>query len=112
MSAVSYKLDNLTLFIDNNHMQSDGFSKGVLDISEKYAEILKSMGFKTLEVDGNDVQQLCEAFSIKTEPGKPRVIVGNSIKGKGVSFMENNPEWHHNRLTREQYELAIAELMV
>lgn len=110
MSAVQFGLDNFTLVIDNNHMQSDGASEGILDVSGRYAAMLRTVGFEVLEVDGHDVAALMAAFQKEREGGKPRAVVANTIKGKGVSFMENNNDWHHNRLTEEQYQRAIAEL--
>ncbi len=110
MSAVNFGLDNLTIFLDNNHMQSDGVSAGIMDVSERYADMLRALGFSVEEIDGNDMQQVYEAFHKETAAGKPKVIVGNTVKGKGISFMENNPDWHHNRLTNEQFEAAMAEL--
>ncbi len=110
MSAVNFGLDNFTLFIDNNHMQSDGRSDGVMNVSDKYCSMLKALGFQTIVVDGNNVEELYNAFLEEHSKGLPKAIVGNTIKGKGISFMENNNEWHHNRLTKDQYELALAEL--
>lgn len=110
MSAVNYKLDNFTLFLDNNHMQSDGFSEKVLDVSYRYSSMLEALGFQVIEIDGNDIEQVYDAFMEPHANGKPKVIVGNTIKGKGVSFMENNNDWHHNRLTDEQFNAAIAEV--
>lgn len=110
MSAVSYALDNFTVFIDNNHLQSDGVSDCVMNVSDKYTDMLKALGFQTIEIDGNDMEQVYNAFHAPHEKGKPKAIIGNTIKGKGFSFMENNNEWHHNRITQERYDLAIKEL--
>jgi len=110
MSAISYQLDNFTLFLDNNLMQSDGISASVLHISDKYTGMLKALGFQTIEIDGNDIQQVYDAFAEPHQTGHPKAIIGNTIKGKGISFMENNNEWHHNRLTKDQYEAAMLEL--
>ena len=110
MSVVSLGLDNFTLFLDNNHMQSDGFSKDVMNVSDKYADMLKALGFQVIEVDGNDIDQVYDAFMEPHCPGTPKAIVGNTVKGKGVSFMENNNEWHHGRLTQRQFEAAINEV--
>ena len=110
MSAVSYGLDNFTLFLDNNHLQSDGVSEGIMNVSDRYADMLSSLGFQVLEIDGNDIRQVYDAFHVPHQPGVPKEIVGNTIKGKGIAFMENNNEWHHNRLTKEQYEAALNEL--
>lgn len=110
MSAVSFKLDNFTLFLDNNYMQSDGTSESVLNVSDKYAEMLGALGFQVIEVNGNDIKQVYGAFHEPHEAGCPKAIIGNTVKGKGVSFMENNADWHHNRLTKNQYEAALAEV--
>lgn len=110
MSAVNYELDNFTLFLDNNHMQSDGFSTEVMNVSDKYVGMLNALGFQTIEIDGNDIKQVYDSFIKPHETGKPKAIVGHTVKGKGISFMENNNEWHHNRLTDEQLKLALGEL--
>ena len=72
--------------------------------------MLKALGFQVIEIDGNDIQQVYDAFHMPHEQGKPKAIVGNTIKGKGISFMENNNEWHHNRLTQDRYDEAMKEL--
>lgn len=112
MSATSFGLDNLTLFIDNNHMQSDGISAEIINVSDKYADMLRALGFQTIEIDGNNIQEVYNAFHEPQEKGKPKAIIGNTVKGKGINFMENNNVWHHNRLTREQYESALTELEI
>lgn len=109
MSAVNFKLDNFTLFLDNNHMQSDGMSESVMNVSDKYTGMFRALGFQVIEIDGNDIKQLYDAFHEPHEEECPKVIVGNTVKGKGVSFMENNADWHHNRLTKDQYVTALAE---
>lgn len=89
MSANKYKLDNLCAIVDHNHLQIDGNIedvKGLNKISEKF----ESFGFETISIDGNNIAQIIEAFEkAKQIKGKPTVIVANTIKGKGVSFMEN-----------------------
>ena len=110
MSAVQFGLDNFTLILDNNHMQSDGVSECILDMSDRYAAMLRAVGFEIIETDGHDVAALLAAFQRTREAEKPRAVVAHTIKGKGVSFMENDNGWHHNRLTEEQYQRAIAEL--
>ncbi len=112
MSAVNFRLDNFTLFIDNNNMQSDGFSEDVMNVSNKYSGMLSALGFQVFDIDGNDIKAVYDAFMTRHKTGIPKVIVGNTIKGKGISFMENNNEWHHNRLTEEQLNLALNELDV
>ncbi len=110
MAAVNFRLDNFTLFLDNNRMQSDGISDGIMNMSDRYAGMLKALGFQVLEIDGNDPEQVYDAFTAPHETGKPKAIVGYTVKGKGVSFMENNNDWHHNRLTDTQLAAALAEL--
>ena len=110
MSAVNFGLDNFTLFLDNNRMQSDGMSGDVMNISDRYTGMLKALGFQVIEIDGNDMAQVLDAFAAPREAGKPKAIVGNTVKGKGVSFMENNNDWHHNRLTDTQLAAALSEL--
>ena len=110
MSAVQFGLDNFTLVIDNNHMQSDGASEAILDLSDRYGAMLRAVGFETFEVEGHDVAALIDAFQSARAEGKPRAVIAHTVKGKGVSFMENNNDWHHNRLTEEQYQRAITEV--
>lgn len=110
MSAVNFGLDNLTVFLDNNHMQSDGASSTVMNVSDKYSGMLKALGFQVIEIDGNDIRQVYCAYHEPHVAGKPKVIIGNTVKGRGISFMENNAEWHHNRLTKDKYNAALAEL--
>lgn len=110
MSAVNFKLDNFTLFLDNNHMQSDGSSESIMDVSAKYAGMLGALGFQVVEIDGNDIEQVYDAFMEPHQEGKPKAVIGNTVKGKGVSFMENNNGWHHNRLTKDQFDAALKEV--
>ena len=110
MSAASLELDNFTLLIDNNGMQSDGASQDVLNISRKYEDMLRAVGFQVIQVNGHDIDELIRALDEKHTPHFPKAIVAGTIKGKGIGFMENNNAWHHNRLTKTQYDLAMAEL--
>lgn len=110
MSAVQFRLDNFTLTIDNNGMQSDGESATIMDASQRYAAMLSALGFQVFEVDGHDFATMKRAYDAPREAGKPKAVVAHTVKGKGVSFMENDNAWHHNRLTKTQYEAAMAEL--
>ena len=112
MAAVSFRLDNFTLFLDQNRMQSDGPSESVLNVSDRYADILAALGFQVTLVDGHAVDQLCAAFLAPRAPGRPLAVVGHTVKGKGISFMENNNDWHHARLTDALLSSALAELGV
>lgn len=110
MSAVNFQLDHFTLMIDNNHLQSDGVSREIMNVSDRYAAMLEALGFETFEVDGHDVAALRAVFEKGRQTGRPRAVIAHTVKGKGISFMENNNDWHHARLTQAQYEAAVAEL--
>jgi transketolase len=113
MSAGHFALDNLCAIVDKNRLQIDGWVKDVLDIDpigDKYA----AFGWHVIEIDGHDMQQIHDAFEeARRTKGKPTVIIANTIKGKGVSYMENQAGWHGVATkTREQLDQAIAELNV
>jgi transketolase len=95
--------------VDYNKLQSDGDSRQILDMGD-LAGKFKSFGWDVHEIDGHDIEQIVNAFDAPKVVRRPRILVAHTIKGKGVSFMENNNEWHHNRLTKANYELALAEL--
>lgn len=110
MTASHYQLDNLCLIIDNNNLQIDGKVSEVMSvypIDEKF----RSFGFETINVDGHNIQELISAFEqAKKVKGKPTAIIANTIKGKGVSFMENEADWHGKAPNEEQYKQAMQEL--
>ena len=107
MSAAHYKLDNFILIVDDNKLQYDGESEKVLNIGSLESKF-KSFGFETYSINGHEVSEIYSVLTnFKTD--KPKAIIANTIKGKGVSFMENKKEWHHSRLTLEQYNAAILE---
>ena len=110
MTSSHYKLDNLCLIIDNNNLQIDGKVSDVMNIypiDEKF----KSFGFEVINVDGHNISELISAFeSAKKVKGKPTCIIANTIKGKGVSFMENNVSFHGTAPNEEEYKLAMKEL--
>lgn len=110
MSASQYKLSNLIAVVDNNRQQSDGYSENIMNL-EPLANKFESFGWNVLVVDGHDISAIYQALT-STIADKPTVVIANTIKGKGISFMENKPEWHHNRLTKNYYEQALAELEV
>ncbi len=110
MSAVHYKLDNLCLIVDNNNLQIDGTIEEVMN-SKPIDKKLESFGFNTINVDGHNIEELINAFNnAKLEKGRPTAIICKTIKGKGVSFMENQVGWHGKAPNEEQYKQAIAEL--
>ncbi|MDK2799339.1 MAG: transketolase [Clostridiales bacterium] len=110
MFAAHYKLDNLTAFVDYNGLQIDGDIAKVmspLPIDEKF----RSFGWHVLVIDGHDYAQIEDAINqAKNTKGKPTMIVAKTIKGKGVSYMENDAGWHGNAPKKDQYEQAIKEL--
>jgi transketolase len=109
MAAAHYKLDNLIVVIDRNDLQSDGCTSDIMCM-DNWSEKWKSFGWETIETDGHDIGELYDAFSRKRTSGKPYVVVAKTIKGKGVSFMENNNDWHHNHLTQIQFDQAMEEI--
>jgi transketolase len=112
MAAKQYKLDNLFVFIDKNHLQSDGATKDIMDLD--LLVCINAFGFETLEINGHSVGDIIDAvdrLSIQ-HSGKPKAIIANTVKGKGVSFMENNNQWHHNYLSDELYSLAMRDLIL
>lgn len=111
MSAAKYKLDNLCAVIDVNGLQIDGKTADVMP-SEPLDEKLAAFGWKVLTVDGHDLAALSEAFQkAKENVGAPTVILAKTVKGKGVSFMENEAGWHGKAPNEEQYQKARSELV-
>lgn len=110
MSAAKYKLDNLCAVIDVNGLQIDGKTADVMP-SEPLDEKMASFGWNVIKADGHDFDSICAAFEqAKANAGAPTVILAKTVKGKGVSFMENDPGWHGKAPNAEQYEKARAEL--
>ena len=110
MFASHYKLDNLCVIIDNNGLQIDG---DVAKVMSPYpiADKLEAFGFQTYAIDGHDLAAIDAAMSAaKTVKGKPCAIIMKTVKGKGVSFMENNAGWHGVAPNDAQFEQAMTEL--
>lgn len=110
MSAGNYHLDNLIAFVDNNNLQLDGTLEEIMSpypISDKFA----AFGWNCLEIDGNDIEAVADAVEqAKRTTKRPTVIIAKTIKGKGVSYMENDVKWHGNVPTQAEFEQAFAEL--
>lgn len=109
--ASHFKLDNLVVIVDKNNFQAMGSTDEVMvlgNIEEKF----RAFGFDAISIDGHDEEAIDTAYAKMkaARNGKPKVIVANTVKGKGVSFMEHNNSWHYTRLTAELYQQAIAEL--
>ena len=110
MAASHYKLDNLVVIVDNNGLQIDG---DVAKVMSPYpiADKLEAFGFHTIAIDGHDFDQMEKAFAeARTVKGKPTAIVMKTVKGKGVSFMENNAGWHGKAPNDAEYAQAMDEM--
>lgn len=111
MFASHNKLDDLVIIIDSNKFQAMGETVNVinmLSLKEKFI----SFGFDTLEIDGHDEVKIEQAIHVlhSLKNGKPKALIANTVKGKGITFMENNNEWHYLKLNKKQYEMAMLEL--
>ena len=110
MASNKYKLDNLCVIVDNNNLQIDGTIEEVMSsypIDEKF----KSFGFQVINIDGHNYQEIINAFDVaRNVKRKPVCIIAKTVKGKGISFMENKVEWHGKAPNEEQYMQALKEL--
>ena len=109
MSAKQFKLNNLIVVIDRNHLCYDGTTEEVMQLGDLTAK-MKSFGFHTIDCNGHDISDLLMAFDNLSEDS-PNAIICDTVKGKGLSFAENRPEWHQRAITQEQYDIALADLM-
>lgn len=111
MAAGHYKLDNLCATVDLNRLQISGTTKQVMDSSD-LADKFRVFGWNIIEVeDGNNCGKLVKAYEeAEKYKGKPSVVIAHTVKGKGVSFMEDQISWHHGTLTKEQYQQAVKEI--
>ncbi len=111
MAIAHYKLDNVTAFLDHNGLQIDGRIEDVMN-SEPVKEKWEAFGWHVLEIDGHDLEQIHQAVSTaKATKGKPTMIVAKTIKGKGVSFMEDQVGWHGVAPKPEEAQRALEELL-
>ncbi|MBQ7450016.1 transketolase [bacterium] len=109
MAAAHYKSDNLIAFVDYNGLQIDGKICDIMnlgDISKKF----EAFGWDTISIDGHNIEQIENAANLAKKNQKPTVIIAKTIKGKGVSFMENQTSWHGKAPNKDEYELAMKEL--
>ncbi len=109
MFAGFKKLNNLIAIIDRNKCQNDGYVAETLEI-DPLDEKIKSFNWNVIEIDGHNFEEIFEAFEQASNSDKPFAIIANTIKGKGVSFMENDPQWHGKALDEEQLKKALKEL--
>lgn len=110
-SAAHFGLDNLVVIVDANKLQYDGYTSDIMDhidLKNKF----DSFGFVANEVDGHSIDELMNIFMNMDEiaKGKPMAIIANTVKGKGVSFMENQKQWHHAVMSEEQRDMALKEV--
>ncbi len=123
MSAAHYKLDNVIAIIDRNHLSYDGNTEDVMALGN-LAEKMRSFGWYVSECDGRQPGDILRAFDeryvkgdknkyklIEEAEGKPQIVIADTIKGMGVSFMEGRPEWHHHRLSQSEYDAAKEEIL-
>lgn len=109
MSAKHFGLGNLTVIIDRNHLCYDGTTEEIMQLGDLAAK-MKSFGFNTIECNGHDIADLLRAFN-SLSSDTPNALICDTVKGKGLSFAENRPEWHQKAITQEQYDIALADLM-
>jgi transketolase len=109
MAAAHYRLDNLTAIIDCNTLQITGRTHEVMS-TEPLADKFAAFGWAVRTIDGHDFKALSEALSAPLEAGKPGAVIARTIKGKGVSFMEDNGAWHHRVPSDDEYARAVAEI--
>lgn len=110
MSAAHYGLDRLTAVVDNNGLQIDGWNKDIMNL-EPFAAKWAAFGWHVVEVNGHDFKELADAFTaVRQVEGRPSVIIAHTVKGKGVSFMENNVDFHGKAPSAAELETALREL--
>jgi transketolase len=110
MAASKWKLDNLTAILDRNHLQNDDCVDTEMPV-EPLADKWRAFGWEVVEIDGHDMEQIVRTLEWAREfRGRPVMIIAHTIKGKGVSFMENQVVWHGKAPCREEAEQAIREL--
>lgn len=110
MSASNNRLGNLVALVDYNKIQSYGFTKEVADL-EPLADKWESFGFETYEIDGHDVEALKKRLSGFSDNGKPKAVICHTVKGRGISYAENDPSWHHKSKVSEQDAANMLEAL-
>lgn len=109
MSAAHYHLDNLNVIIDRNHLSYDGDTEEIMGL-ESLSDKMKAFNFHVTSCNGHDVAELLKAFDDR-KMGKPHIIIAETVKGKGLPFAEHQRQWHHSRLSKEQYDEAKKVLL-
>jgi transketolase len=110
MAAAHFKLDKIIAFLDNNGLQTDGAVADIMSI-EPLEDKWRSFGWHVQRVDGHDVEQIISAIDLaKSTKDKPHIVIADTVKGKGVSYIEGKYEWHSHSLSDEEYRIALGEL--
>ena len=110
MTAAQHKLDNLCAIVDYNHVQLDGTTEDIKDLGDLCAK-WHDFGWNVIELDGHEMEQILRAYEMAAAfKGKPSVLIANTVKGKGVSFMEGDCAWHGTAPNAEQLERALREI--
>ena len=109
MNGAHNKLDNLVAIIDRNRLQIDGCTENIKSL-DNLSDKLKAFNWDVIEIDGHDINAIHDAIECAKANNRPTAILANTIKGKGVSFMEGVKTWHHSTLSQEQYEQAVKEV--
>jgi transketolase len=110
MAAAHYKCDNICAILDYNGFQIDGRTCEIMNLEPIVAK-WQSFGWQTIEINGHNMKEILEAYELaKTIKGKPAIIIAHTIKGKGVSFMQNSCDFHGRAPTKEEAEKALKEL--
>lgn len=110
MAAAKFKVDNMVVILDKNGVQLDGTTDEVMPLGDVQAK-WQSFGWNTISIDGHDMEAISNAVDkAKTTKGMPTIIIANTIKGKGISYMEGKSMWHGKPIDEEHYKLAISEL--
>lgn len=110
MFAPKQQLDNIIVVVDRNHMQIDGWTADVMPALDNLAAMYESFGWSVQEIDGHDFTAINSALTTAQAATNPAVIIANTVRGKGVSFMENSEHWHAGAISQEQYEQAKRDL--
>jgi transketolase len=110
MAAAQFKIDRLILYLDHNRMQVDGFLKDIIEV-EPVDEKWRSFNWHVQQIDGHSIEQILAASAIaRATPAKPHIVICDTVKGKGISYMENKIEWHSHAINDVDYARALAEL--
>jgi transketolase len=109
MAAAHYKLDNLRAILDHNTLQITGKTRDVCS-NEPIDEKFRAFGWNVRQTDGHDLTELQQVLKCEPEIGKPTLVIANTVKGRGVSFMENTAKWHHGVPGQNEFETALDEL--